>query len=135
MQDIKTLVFGRTNNGKIQFFRYLFVGGSSTVVDLSVYAVCLYFGVYYLLAAFISYLFGLTWNYTTSILWVFQSKHKRSKEIILVIVVTLGGLLWTELLLWMFVEMFEMDAFLARFVVVWIVLFWSFGMRKLLIFK
>lgn len=132
---MKHYIFGRPQNGHIQFLRYLIVGGTSTVVDLAVFAVCTtYFGIHYLFAAFIAYMFGLAWNYSFSLLWVFESKHSRTKEMLMVFLVALGGLFWTELFLWIGVDIFGYIPFPTKCVVVVIVLFWNYGMRKLYVF-
>lgn len=132
---MKHFVIGRTRNGHIQFFRYLFVGGSSSVVDLLIYGYLTEFlGVHYLLAALFSYLFGLVWNHTLCILWVFESRHDRLREFLMVFLISLGGLFWTELLLYLSVAIFGIHRFVARFIVLWIVLGWNFGMRKVYVF-
>jgi len=133
---MKHLVFGQSNNAYVQFFRYFFVGGTSAVVDMSVYGALLFLlgEAQYLLFAFISYMFGLAWNHLLCVLWVFKSKHKRSKEIAMVFFIALGGLLWTLFFLWIGVELFHGPPFATKAVVLFIVLIWNFGMRKLLVF-
>ena len=132
---MKHLLFGKTNHGGMQFFRYLFVGGSSSVVDLIAYGIFTeLLGVHYLAAAFFSYMTGLVWNHTLSVLWVFEHRHDRLKEYALVFLISIGGLLWTELLLYLFVDLGRLHHFLARIVVMWIVLIWNFGMRKAYVF-
>lgn len=126
---------GKSRSFRIQFFRYLFVGGAATVADLAVYtALTEWFGIHYLVAAFGGYVFGFLVNYGLSILWIFESRHDRWKEFGMVFVITMGGLLWTELLLWLAVDGLDMNHLLARFCVIWIVLVWNFGMRKLYVF-
>ena len=92
------------------------------------------FNVHYLMAAFIAYMLGLAWNHILSVLWVFESKHHRRKEVTMVFLIALGGLIWTELLLWIGVDMFHFGAIETKVVVLWIVLIWNFGMRKLFVF-
>ena len=133
---IKKFVLGPAGNGRIQFLRYLFVGGSAAVVDLTLYGVMTEgLRIHYLLAAFFAYMVGLVWNYLLSILWVFdKSRHKRTKEITLVFLISIGGLFWTELLLYLFVEYGGIYHFSARIIALWIVLAWNFGMRKIYVF-
>lgn len=132
---MKRFVFGRTNAPHIQFFRYFFVGGSATIVDFVAYTIVLeVFGIHYLIANVVSFVFGLAWNHTFSILWVFQSKHNRIKEITMVTIISLLGLLWVELLLFIFVEAAGMHEIIAKAAATAIVLFWNFGMRKFLVF-
>ena len=132
---MKHWFLGPVTSPRIQFLRYVFVGGSSAVVNLIAYGFLTEkLDVYYLLAAFIGYTLGFLWNYITSILWVFQSRHPRHKEVVMVMIITAGGLLWTELLLFLFVEFGNLHHFLAMFITLWIVLFWNFGMRKRFVF-
>ena len=77
---------------------------------------------------------GLPWNYTAALLWVFESRHNRTKEMILVFLIALGGLFWTEFLLWIGVEFLHGEPFITKCIVLWIVLIWNFGMRKLFVF-
>ncbi len=133
---MKHLIFGRSRALHIQFLRYFFVGGTSSVIDLLVFIVLIeYVGLHYLIAAFFGYMIGLIWNYILCIVWVFESKHSRTKEIVLVVLVTLGGLLWTELLLYFFVEFIHIIPIIAKIIVLWIVLLWNFGMRRHYVFR
>lgn len=133
---MKSLVFGRTNKSLVQFFRYFFVGGVSTVVDLVVYGGLLQmFGEsLYLAHAFAGYMAGLVCNHLLCLLWVFERKHSRKKEYTMVFLIALGGLFWTELLLWLSVDHFGGDPFLSKFFIVFAVLIWNFGMRKAFVF-
>ena len=132
---MKHWFFGPVTSPRIQFFRYVFVGGSAAVVNLVVYGVLTeLLGMYYLLAAFIGYTLGFIWNYVTSLLWVFTSRHSRRREVVMVVIITIGGLLWTELILYLFVEFAHLHHFLAMFITLWIVLLWNFGMRKRFVF-
>lgn len=57
-----------------QFFRYLVTGGFAFVMDLGLFALCLYvFGWHYLLANLIGLVAGLVLNYALSIVWVFTA--------------------------------------------------------------
>jgi dolichol-phosphate mannosyltransferase len=128
-------VFGRANTARIQFFRYFFVGGTSAVLDLIIYTALLhFFGLHYFVAAFIAYMLGLTWNHLLCLVWVFESKHSRTKEITMVVLIAIGGLLWTELILYGLIEFVHMHAVLAKMVSQILVLIWNFSMRKAYVF-
>lgn len=132
---MRTLLTGKSSAVHIQFVRYLFVGGSAAVVDLFSFAVLhRMLHVHYLLAAFFAYMLGLAWNHTLSVIWIFESKHDKKTEFLMVFLIALGGLLWTELLLWLSVSVLGADAIVAKIVVLWIVLIWNFGMRKVIVF-
>ena len=89
---MKHFVLGRARSVHIQFLRYFFVGGSAAVVDLLVFTVGItYFDLHYAVAAFLAYMFGLSWNYIISIIWVFESKHHRAKEMLMVFLISIGA--------------------------------------------
>ncbi|MDP7477111.1 MAG: GtrA family protein [Candidatus Peribacteraceae bacterium] len=118
-----------------QFIRYFFVGGSAAVVDLFAFTFCLkYFSMHYALAAFIGYMLGLAWNHFLCVTWVFESKHKRIKEVLMVFFIALGGLLWTWVILFLLIEFVGFDEVLAKVVSQILVLFWNFTMRKFFVF-
>ena len=132
---MKHYLLGRARNARVQFFRYFFVGGSSALLDLFIFTLLtVVFDMQYLLAAAIGYGCGLAWNHLLSVLWVFESKHTRWKEISMVLGIALGGLLWTELILYMLVDMVGMHSLLAKIISQWLVLIWNFSMRKWLVF-
>jgi putative flippase GtrA len=133
---MKHWLFGRTRSSSIQFFRYFFVGGVCTLVDLAVYGGLLAaFGhAWYLAYAFAGYMVGLVCNHMLCLLWVFERRHSRRKEYFMVFFIALGGLFWTELLLWLAVEFLGGHPFTAKLGVVFIVLTWNFGMRKVFVF-
>ena len=132
---MKHWFFGPATSARIQFLRYIFVGGPSAVVNLVAYAFFIeVMHMHYLLAAFLGYTLGFLWNYLTSIVWVFKSRHSRTKEIAMVIVITVGGLFWTEVILYFFVEFIHLHHFVSMFITLWIVLIWNFWMRKRYVF-
>lgn len=105
------------------------------MVHLAVYRLLTkVFSVHYLLAAFLGYMLGFLWNYITSLLWVFTSRHSRRKEVAMVALITIGGLLWTEFIMYLFVEFAGLHDFLAMIITLWIVLIWNFAMRKRYVF-
>ncbi|OGJ83688.1 hypothetical protein A3J91_04905 [Candidatus Peribacteria bacterium RIFOXYC2_FULL_58_10] len=132
---MKHYLFGRTQRLHIQFLRYLFVGGSASVVDFAVYGFCVArLDMHYAWAAIVGYTIGLIWNHLFSILWVFESK-RWLRDFFLAAITAAGGLLWTELFLYLFIEWGDMHQLLAKFITLWIVLLWNFSVRKYLIFR
>ena len=127
--------FGRTRTVHIQFMRYLFVGGSSAVLYLLIhFSLTEYAGIHYLISAFIAYMLGLTWNYILGLIWVFESRHHRTKELLMILFIALGGLAWTELILFTLVEYGGLYHLVANFITLWLVLVWNFGMRRAYVF-
>ena len=132
---MRHLVFGRANSPRIQFFRYFFVGGTSAVVDLIIYTALLhFFGLHYFVAAFIAYMLGLTWNHILCLVWVFERKHSRAKEFTMVVLIAIGGLLWTELILYGLIDWGSVHPIVAKMISQILVLVWNFSMRKVYVF-
>ncbi|MDE6493657.1 MAG: GtrA family protein [Bacteroidales bacterium] len=80
MRSVKNLfeyLFLRsTEDTLVQFFRYVFVGGTAFVADFgSLYLLTEYIGLHYLLSATIAFVIGLAVNYFLSTLWVFQARN------------------------------------------------------------
>jgi len=129
-------IFGPARSTKVQFFRYFWVGGISTVVDFAVFIFCVrVLGIHYLVAQFFAYCVGFVTNYILSILWVFQKTNQLVREITVVFIITMFGLLWTELLLYLFVDTFFLGEVKAKAIATIIVLFWNFGARRLIVYR
>ena len=132
---IRRLLLDRPTGAHMQFARYFFVGGSAAVVDLVTYTVILkMFGLHYVACAFIGYMAGLAWNHVLCGYWGFESKHKKMKEILMVIFIAIGGLLWTWLILYLLIDLMSFDEIGAKMVSQILVLFWNFSMRKIFVF-
>ena len=132
---IRKILLDKTQAMHMQFLRYFFVGGSAAVVDLLVFTVLVtYFDLHYAIAAFIGYMLGLMWNHFLCIIWVFESKHDRAKEIFMVFAIALGGLLWTWLILYLLIDIAGFDAVISKMISQILVLFWNFTMRKFYVF-
>ena len=119
----------------MQFLRYFFVGGTAAVVDLLAFTILVKnFDVHYAIAAFIAYMLGLAWNHILCIIWVFESKHHRGKELLMVFLIAVGGILWTWLILYLLIDLAGIDAVISKMISQILVLFWNFSMRKFYVF-
>lgn len=133
---INRYIIKKTDDTFIQFFRYVFVGLISTIIDMgSLFILSEILGINYLLSAAIAFVFGLTSNYLLSILWVFESTKNIKKEFSLFAIIGIGGLIWTEIILWALVDKIGYSVMLSKALSVILVLFWNFGMRKKFVFK
>ncbi len=104
--NTKALFVDDTKNGFVQFFRFVFVGGIATVVDVLTVTVAYewcglqnanldWFGFDggLLLAGAVGFLFGLAVNYLLSIIWVFKHQHiNRVKEFLSFALIGVAGL-------------------------------------------
>lgn len=102
----KALFVDSTENGFVQFFRFVFVGGIATVVDIFIATITYefmglnalplsFFGFDggLLLANALGFLLGLTTNYTLSILWIFRYQNiNRIKEFLSFALIGVMGL-------------------------------------------
>lgn len=130
------LIVEKTNSGLLQFFRYLVAGGTATLADMTILFVLYHLlGVNYLIAAALGFIVGVTTNYTINIAIVFESTGKKKKEFSLFAIIGIGGLLWTELILWALVGNLHFPVMLAKAIAVVLVLNWNFFMRKKFVFK
>lgn len=60
-----------------RFFRFLVVGGINTVFSYSLYAFLLFIGLHYLLAAIISFIISVLFNFETTGRLVFQNNDRK----------------------------------------------------------
>lgn len=95
-----------TNNGFVQFFRFIFVGGIATLTDLFSTTFCYEtlglrtahinlfgFDAGLLIASTVGFVLGLVVNYVLSVLWIFRSENiNRVKEFTAFTVIGLIGL-------------------------------------------
>jgi len=136
IDELVEKILGRKlNKGLLQFIRYLFCGGVATASDISM----LFFlnkvlFVNHLIAAAFAFITGVTINYTLNTILVFQSSGKIKKEFPLFAVIGIGGLLWTELILWLLVNKLNFYLIVAKLIAVALVLIWNFFMRKKFVF-
>ena len=82
--DLKGLLLEPTEDSFLQFFRYIFVGGASFIVDWVLLQVIEAMGVYHLIAGIFSFIAGLCVNFVLSKLLVFSKnpiKKKRQKNL------------------------------------------------------
>jgi putative flippase GtrA len=121
----------------LQFFRYGFVGGFSFLVDFFL----LYFfsdfcGIYYLISAVLSFIISLIVNYILSIYWVFNKNKLNNKvlEFNLFALIGIVGLVFTEILLYLFTDVLGMYYLVSKIFSTIIVLFWNFFARRVMFY-
>ena len=121
-----------TDNIMIQFFRYVFVGGTAFVVDFFF----LYFfsdicGIYYLVSAVFSFIISVLVNYVMSTRWVFNQDNIENKvvEFNLFMLISTIGLVFTEILLYFFTDICGIHYLISKIISAVIVLFWNFLAR------
>jgi putative flippase GtrA len=121
----------------VQFFRYVFVGGTAFIVD----CFFLYFfsdicGIYYLISAVFSFIISVLVNYMMSTKWVFNQNNIENKvlEFNLFILISTIGLVFTEILLYFFTDICGIYYLISKIISAIIVLFWNFFARRVMFY-
>ncbi|MDD5397109.1 MAG: GtrA family protein [Candidatus Moranbacteria bacterium] len=126
----------KTSQGLRQFLKYLFCGGVSTLTDMFVLYVSTHFlGINHLVAAAAAFVAGVATNYSLNTMLVFKSSGKIKRELSLFVIIGVGGLLWTETILWILVDNMNFKIMIAKMIAVILVLNWNFFMRKKFVFR
>ena len=127
----------RTDDIFLQFFRYIFVGGTAFIVDFFF----LYFfsdicGIYYLMSAVLSFIISVLVNYIMSTRWVFNQDNIGNKvlEFNLFILISTIGLVFTEILLYFFTDIVGLYYLVSKIIASIIVLFWNFLARRVMFY-
>ena len=119
-----------------QIMRFGVVVVISFLVDYGIlYVLTEKANIYYLLSAGISFTVSVVINYLLSMSWVFKSNKKRGKkeEFIIFIVLSLGGLLLNQVMMYVFVDYMNVYYLLAKIVATAIVMIYNFTSRKLIL--
>jgi putative flippase GtrA len=127
-----------TTKPLVQFFRYVFVGGCSFLVDAGVLWLCVQIGMHYLIAACFGFVAGLVCNFILSRALVFRAQTARvgrALEFAAYALIGLIGLGLTEALLYFFTDILHVFYMISKVIASAVVLFWNFLARKLLLYK
>lgn len=120
-----------------QFSRFAVVGVFNTGSDLLLYSfLTRILGFYYLVANPISFITITSISYFLNKRITFKDSRPHSKaQYFKFFVVTACGLLWSTLLLFVFVHFFHLHDLFGKLLAVGIVMFWNFGMNKMWTFR
>ena len=144
----KKILFGidYTNNEYVKIILYLFVGGTAALVEWGLF----YLFFYYLLVGLglsidtltmvaTALAFGLStlYHYFLGNVLVFDSgsKYDKSKELSLVFLVSIMGLVFNLVLMYVFVGLLAWQPMFAKVITSCIVVVWNYLSRKKWIFK
>lgn len=125
------------------FFRYVVVGTLGTIVDLgSLYLMTHYSGIdprksgLFPVFVTLAFLLAVIHNYLLNRFWTFESHtHQVTAEFLRFFLVSLGGLVLTQVLMWFFVSLLGLWYMLAKALTSVIVLIWNFGLNKFWTFR
>ena len=93
---------------------------------------------HYMVATVFGFMVGLTVNYLLSIWFVFNGETKKTSktaEFVVFAIISVGGLLLTELLMWIGVDLLNMMVIVAKIIAAAIVLIWNYGMKKVILYR
>jgi len=129
------LFLEKTDDMKIQFFRYLFVGGFAAVVNIgSLYLLKEFLHIYYLVANIAGFVLGLITNYLLSKWLVFAKEDNMNGIIEFIIYAIIGviGLGLDTLFIWLLTDKMQLYYMASKIVSTGLVFIWNFFARKAL---
>ena len=127
-------VSAKTENLFVQIFKFIIVGGTATIIDWGVYYVLYnYVHIPPLVANILSFSVSVIYNYIASVKWVFDVNQEKSKKRMFIefMIFSIIGLLLSELLLWVFIDLISINAMFAKIIATAIVMVFNFITRKI----
>ncbi len=131
------LFIEKTDNIFLQFFRFIFVGGTAFLIDFSIYfALVNYLSINYLISAAIAFFISVLVNYYLSTSWVFNQSQieNRAIEFNLFLAISIVGLIFTEILLYIFTDICSINYLISKIISSILVLFWNFSARRVMFY-
>lgn len=127
------LFLEKTDNGKMQFFRYIFVGGFAAIVNIgSLYVFKEFLQMYYLLANVLGFILGLITNYILS-KWLVFAKEKSMNAIVefaIYAIIGVLGLIFDTFFIWIFTTKMQIYYMISKIISTGLVFIWNFLARK-----
>ena len=129
----RKLFIEKTDDTKIQFLRYLFVGGIAAVVNVGAFTL-LNKIMDYRVANVIAFTLGLLTNYLLSKKLVFAKEKSLNKyaEFAIYAIIGVLGLLWDTLIIGFSMNVLEIMDLVSKIISTGIVFIWNFGARKIM---
>jgi len=132
---IKTLTNKFLQQGTL--LPYILVGGTAAFVDLAIFVIfAKIVGIPYLWVGAFGFCLATTVNYMLCVRFVFDSgvRYDRKKEVFYIFLISILGLALHQLLLAMFVEVFEIEIVISKINATGVVFLWNYLMRKHFVF-
>jgi putative flippase GtrA len=115
---------------------YGIIGGFSAGIDfLTFYALTTFGDVFYLVANIISVSVGISISFILNKKYNFKVNDKVLKRFLIFITVGLTGMLFSSVLLYIFIDMLEMEQIISKFLSIVFVVLIQFFVNKLVTFK
>ena len=116
-------------------FKYSIIGFLAFLIDTSVFAFFSEkFALNYFLATTISFTIAFIFNYFVSTFVVFKAKFS-VKDFFKVAIIAVIGLLLTNLLVFVMIDIFHINKYISKVTVSAIVTIWNYLARKFLVYK
>ena len=134
---IRKLFVDKTDHIFLQFFRFIFVGGTAFLIDFSIYFALVEFAnINYLIAATIAFFISVLANYYLSTSWVFNQSQIENKavEFNLFLAIGIVGWILTEILLYIFIDLCSINYLWSKIIASILVLFWNFSARRVMFY-
>lgn len=132
---IYKLFIQETKDTKLQFFRYIFVGGFAAVINFGLLFVMTKFAhMYYLLSNIIGFVGGLITNYilSTKLIFKVEKSINRFAEFTIYAIIGVIGLGLDTLFMFLLTDKMHIYYMISKIVSTAVVFIWNFGGRKLL---
>jgi putative flippase GtrA len=126
-----------TRQTLVELARYFVASAIALGVDTGLYALGLRLQLGYPLAAILGFLGGLGVAYLISVRWAFRTRRLGNARVEFVVFAAIGvlGLLLTESLLWLQIDVLAFGPLPAKLAASCGVFLFNFGARKLVLFK
>lgn len=137
-RDWTGLLSAPTENSVLQLFRYVLIGGSSFAIDFGIYCILGEIGINYLIAGILAFIISFLFNFSVSRVLIFKSSASQkaiAKEFVGVIVISIIGLGFTELLLFLGTDLLHADFRISKIMASIFVLIWNYSARRLFIYR
>ena len=133
----KKLFVDKTDHVFLQFFRFIFVGGTAFLIDFFIYFALVEFAhINYLIAATIAFFISVLANYYLSTSWVFNQTQIENKalEFNVFLSIIIVGWIFTEILLYVFTDLCSINYLWSKIIASILVLFWNFSARRVMFY-
>ncbi len=118
------------------FVLYVIIGVFSASLDFVVFTIFThYLSINYIVANVISVNCGIITSFTLNTIYNFKVWDKLIKRFVTFYSIGLLGLLISSLLLWLFVEVFNVNILISKLVVIMVITIVQFSLNKLITFK
>ena len=124
----------KNNKRFMEVFRFLITGGLSFVVDYGILiGLTTGLSVNYLISSAISFTVSVIVNYYLCVLWVFDGADKSNdkKVVIMFIGSSVIGLIFNQILMYLFVSILGVFYMVAKIITTAIVMVWNYVMKKM----